>query len=66
MAKSCITLKPSEQAVLEAAATIYAGYVTSGRAQPGDEKSWLTRSLREAIALAKMTDDSIQADGEFD
>lgn len=66
MAKSFITLKPSEQAILGAAATIYAGYISAGRVPEGDEKDWLRRSLSEALGLAKLTDDSVQADGEYD
>ena len=64
--KPYVTLKPSEQAILNAAATIYAGYVTAGKVPDGAEKDWLTRSLKEAIALAQLTDDSVMADGEFD
>lgn len=66
MTKHFITLKPSEQAVLGAAATIYAGYTTANKIPEGEEKTWLRRALKEAISLAKLTDDSIQADGEFD
>jgi len=66
VSKNVIKLKPSEQAILGAAATIYAGYTTAGRVAEGNEKDWLRRSLKEAIRLAKLTDDSIQADGEFD
>ncbi|MCH2203504.1 MAG: hypothetical protein MK102_16175 [Fuerstiella sp.] len=65
MKKHAITLKPSEQAILSAAATIYAGYTTAGRVAEGEEKSWLTTSLKQAIQLALVTDDAVQADGEF-
>lgn len=60
-----ITLKPSEQAVLGAAATIYAGYTSANKVPEGEETTWLQRSLNEAISLAKLTDESIRADGEF-
>ncbi|MCH2212620.1 MAG: hypothetical protein MK110_15050 [Fuerstiella sp.] len=66
MPKHVITLKPTEQAILEAAATIYAGYTTAGRVPEGDEKTWLKTSLKEAVQLALATDDAVQADGEFD
>jgi hypothetical protein len=66
VSKNVIKLKPSEQAILGAAATIYAGYTTAGRVPEGNENDWLRRSLKEAIRLALLTDDSIQADGEFD
>ena len=66
MAKSYIVLKPSEQAILSAAATIYAGYASARMVPDGKEANWLRRSLKEAIQLAKATDESVQADGEFD
>ena len=66
MTKRFIKLKPSEQAILSAAATIYAGYTSAGRVPEGEENDWLARSLRLALKLAVMTDDSVQADGEFD
>ncbi len=66
MPKPYITLKPSEQAILNAAATIYAGYVAASKVPDGAEKDWLTRSLKEAIALAQLTDETVMADGEFD
>ena len=64
--KRFIKLKPSEQAILGAAATIYAGYTSAGRVSEGEENAWIKRSLKEAVELAVLTDDSVQADGEFD
>lgn len=64
--KPYVTLKPTEQTIVTAAATIYAGYVTAGEVSDGNEKEWLRRALKEAIALAQLTDESVMADGEFD
>lgn len=66
MSKPYVTLKPSEQTIVTAAATIYAGYVTAGKVPDGKEKDWLRRALKEAIALAQLTDEAVLADGEFD
>ena len=66
MTKRYIKLKPSEQAILGAAATIYGGYTSAGRVPEGEEKDWLEKSLQLALQLAVLTDDSVQADGEFD
>ena len=66
MSKPYVTLKPTEQSILSAAATIYAGYVSANRVPEGAEKDWLRRSLKAAIALAQLTDESVMADGEFD
>jgi len=66
VSKPYVTLKPTEQTIVTAAATIYAGYVSGGKVADGSEKQWLQRSLKEAIALARLTDESVLADGEFD
>ena len=66
VSKPYVTLKPTEQSILTASATIYAGYVSAGRVPEGTEKECLRRSLKEAIALAQLTDESVMADGEFD
>ena len=50
MPKPYVTLKPTEQTIVTAAATIYAGYVSAGKVADGSEKDWLRRSLKEAIA----------------
>lgn len=66
MAKTYLTLQPSEVAILNAAAQIYSGYVIAQRVIEGDEQKWLERSLREAIRLARATDEVIVAEGEMD
>lgn len=66
MAKHFISLKPTEQALLSAAATIYGSYVVAGRVAESTEKEYLAKSLKQAIQLAKLTDESVRADGEFD
>lgn len=66
MPKPYVTLKPTEQSILTASATIYAGYVSAGRVPEGSEKEGLRRSLKEAITLAQLTDESVMAGGEFD
>ncbi|MFK7821678.1 MAG: hypothetical protein AB8G99_23400 [Planctomycetaceae bacterium] len=64
--KHVVGLKPSERAILSAAATIFSGYAASGQVTTETEKEWLGKSLMQAIQLAKLTDESVQADGEFD
>ena len=66
MSKPYVTLKPTEQSILAAAATLYAGYVSAGRVPEGAEKDWLRRSVKEAVSLAQLTDATVMADGEFD
>ena len=61
-----LVLKPSERTVVESAAHIYAAYITSGRAGEGQEAEWMERAIRDAIRIARIVDDNVQADNEFD
>ena len=51
---------------LQAAAQIYAGYVSARRVGEGQEAEYMERSIREAIQIAKATDKAIVADEEID
>jgi hypothetical protein len=62
--KPYIALQPSENTLVLAAATIYAGYLTSGRVPEGAEVDWLKQSIKDAIKMARWTDDAVQADAE--
>ena len=64
MAKAYITLQPSERTLVQASATIYAGYLTAGRVPEGSESDWIKKSIEDAIRIAKVTDDNVQADAE--
>ncbi|MFP6765627.1 MAG: hypothetical protein VB858_18505 [Planctomycetaceae bacterium] len=59
-----IKLQPSEQTIVQAAATIYAGYLTAGRVPEGSSKEWIKQSIEDAIMIARTTDDNVQADNE--
>ncbi len=65
MAKPKLSLQPSEAVVVQAAAAIHAAYLSSGRVTDGQEKSWIERSLREALLLARLADEAIQSDTEM-
>ena len=65
MAKTTyLTLQQSEGFVIQAAAQIYAAYITTGQVVDGQEAEWMKRSIREAIQIAKTTDSIIIAEGE--
>lgn len=66
MAKNHISLQPTERALVTAAATIYAAYITAGRVTEGQEAEFMDRAIQAAIRIAKVTDGSVQADKEFD
>ena len=65
MGKPVLSLQPSEGIVVRAAATIYAAYIAAGRVPDGQETEWMKRSIREAAAIAQMTDQAIQSDDEL-
>ena len=66
MAKTYLTLQPSEVAVVDAASRIFAAYVSSGRVKDEDVERWMERSIREAIRIALTTEKIIIAENEMD
>ncbi len=65
MGKAYISLQPSEQTLVQAAATIYAGYLTAGRVSEGCESEWIKKSIEDAVRIAKVTEENVQADAEL-
>jgi hypothetical protein len=65
MAKTKLTLQPSEAVVAQSAAHIYAAYIAVGRVMEGQEQQWMERAIREALLIARLTDDAIQSDNEM-
>lgn len=61
-----LKLQKSESVVIEAAAQIYAAYITAGRVVDGEEDKWMSRSIKEALKLAIATDDAIISDDEVE
>jgi len=61
MSKPAITLEPTKGVISEAAARIYAAYVAAGRVKDDDVESWIKRSIREAVAIARTIDTSIES-----
>jgi hypothetical protein len=61
-----ITLQPSEQTLVTAAAAIYSAYIATGRVEDGQENAWIDRAIKAAIRIAKVTDETVQADRELD
>lgn len=51
---------------MTAAATIYAAYIAAGRVEDGEESAWMDRALKAAFQIAKVTDETVQADKELD
>lgn len=64
MGRPYVALQPSEGIIVQAAATIYAGYLAAGRVAEGSESDWIARSIKDAIRIAQTTDENVQADAE--
>lgn len=65
MTKPKISLQPSEAVVAQMAGAIYAAHIVSGKVTPGKEQEWIDRSIRDAIQIARQTDDAVHSDGEM-
>ena len=66
MAKKHIKLQRTEGVIVQAAAQIYAAYITHGQVSEENRGEWMKKSMREAIALAKGIDDAVICDGEME
>lgn len=66
MVKKHITLQHSESVIVQAAAQIYAAYITAGRVGEDSNAHWMKQSIKEAIAIARGVDDAVISDGEMD
>ncbi|MEI8379710.1 MAG: hypothetical protein WCJ09_06255 [Planctomycetota bacterium] len=65
MASPYLTLQPSEQVLISAAATIYAGYLATGKVAEGEENHWMDQAIKAAFRIATVVDASIVADKEM-
>ena len=66
MPRPNVTLQPSKRVVTLAAAQIYAAYIAAGWIQKEEDvTAWMDRSIREAIAIARTVDVSVQSDEEL-
>jgi len=60
-----VKLEPTEGIITQVAGQIYAAYIAAGKVTEGAETEWMTRSIREALRIARTVDDTIQADQEI-
>jgi hypothetical protein len=66
MEKTYLKLQPSEVAITQSAAQIYAAYIIAGKVAEGEEDAWMERSINEAIRIADSVDRSVIAGDEVD
>ncbi len=64
MSRHYINLQPSEAVLVQAAAQIFAAYVSSGQCTPDKEDELLKKAIKQAIRMAQFIDDVVQADKE--
>jgi hypothetical protein len=64
MAKAHLSRDTTETVVLQAAATIYAAYVQRGltHSEPSKNQELHERAVKEAVELARLTDDAVQSE----
>ena len=64
MTRTYISLKPSEMVITQAAATIFAAYISAELVREGSEDEWMKRAVHEAVRIAKLTDAAVTSDDE--
>jgi len=60
------SLEPSERAVYEVAARIYAAYIISGRQNEANRGDLMRQSIQEAIEIGLVVEDRVQSDNELE
>ncbi len=64
MSQQFLKLQPSELAVAQSAATIFAAYIATGKVSETHQSDWMDRAVREAIEIAYRTDRFVRSDDE--
>ena len=59
------SLQPSEKAIFQSAANIYAAYVASNQVNKDNQAKIMKKSINAAIAIAKNVETIIQSDEEM-
>lgn len=64
--RTYLTLQNTEGFIVQAAANIYSAYIMAGKIEDGQESAWMKKSIKEAIMIARTTDEAVVAEGEMD
>ena len=64
MSKTYLKLQQSEGCVIEAAAQIYAAYITSGKLNQENKEAIMKEAIRDALRIALTVDETIIAENE--
>jgi len=65
MKKHRITLQGTEKAILDAAAQIFASFVTAGQYHEAQEKELAEKSVKLAVLMAERVEEVVIADEEL-
>ncbi len=60
------SLQPSEMAIFNAAAKIYASYIVAGQVTDSNEDEMMIRCIRRSIRMAAAVDQCVQSDSEVE
>ena len=58
-------LQPSEKAIFQAAANIYAGLITAGKVTSQNEADMMKKAISASIAIAHHVEKIVQSDDEL-
>jgi hypothetical protein len=64
MSKTYLKLQQSEGFVIEAAAMIYAAYITSGKLNQENKEAIMKEAIRDALRIALTVDETIISENE--
>jgi hypothetical protein len=59
------TLQPSETAIFQAAANIFASYVASGKVTDANENEMILKAIKTSITICSIVDKSVRSDEEI-
>jgi hypothetical protein len=59
------TLQPSETAIFQAAANIFASYVGSGKVTDENENEMILKAIKTAITICSIVDKNVRSDEEI-
>ena len=59
------TLQPSETAIFQAAANIFASYVASGKVTDTNENEMILKAIKTSITICSIVDKNVRSDEEI-
>jgi hypothetical protein len=63
--KHFFSLQPSEAAIFQAAANVYASYVAAGRVTDDNEADMMRKAIGVSVSMARHVEEIVQSDNEI-